>query len=617
MKTLRFGFVFVGLFWLALSISAQTVSSNLAPTQVPPLIQFSDVAIDEGGSSLSGVVSITFSLYNNPQGGEPLWTETQNNVALDATGHYSVELGITQPAGVPTTLFTSGEARWLGVRIAEQAAQPRVLLLSVPYALKAGDAATVGGLPPSAFVLAAPGTSSTTAAPTTFLGTTVSSADAPPAGDVTGSGTADYVPLWSSASNLGSSVLFQMGTGNTARIGINTTAPVSTLDVKGGATVGGLFSLPTAGTATAAKGANSQPINFTGSAFNSSSSAAVNQNFRWQVEPVGNDTATPSATLNLLFAEGSSAPAETGLNIAHNGVLTFAPAQTLPGPEVTGDLGDLNQIGNINATNTVSGGNAIFQSSVLAGTLNATGNLSAGGTLTASAATFTGNIVGGTITTTGAGSFGSIIETGNISSFGQGSFGTLYVPNAGNTEAGLLYNESGDATLALTNTITPSDDTFLTAFFNANGQDVFQVDTKGDTYAAGSKSAVVPLQNGELVELFSVESPEVWFEDFGSGRLAGGATTVSLDPRFTQTVNLPLGYHVFLTPKGDCKGLFVTGETKGGFEVRELSGGKSSVEFDYRIVAHRNGYEAKRLPTAKMAVAAKLNRAVAVVNKRK
>jgi len=35
--------------------------------------------------------------------------------------------------GVPTTLFTTGEARWLGVRIAEQAEQPRVLLVSVPY----------------------------------------------------------------------------------------------------------------------------------------------------------------------------------------------------------------------------------------------------------------------------------------------------------------------------------------------------------------------------------------------------------------------------------------------------------------------------------------------------
>ena len=130
--------------------------TTAANATVPPLIPFSNVATDEGGSSLSGVVNITFSLYSSQQGGEPLWTETQNNVQLDATGHYSVQLGVTKPNGVPTTLFTTGEARWLGVRIAEQAEQPRVLLLSVPYALKAGDAATIGGLPPSAFVLAAP-----------------------------------------------------------------------------------------------------------------------------------------------------------------------------------------------------------------------------------------------------------------------------------------------------------------------------------------------------------------------------------------------------------------------------------------------------------------------------
>ena len=116
----RIGCVVVGFLSLVLSLAAQTANSNSASAQVPPLIQFSNVATDQGGSSLSGVVSITFSLYAAQQGGEPLWTETQNNVQLDATGHYSVQLGITKPSGVPTTLFTSGEARWLGVQIAEQ-----------------------------------------------------------------------------------------------------------------------------------------------------------------------------------------------------------------------------------------------------------------------------------------------------------------------------------------------------------------------------------------------------------------------------------------------------------------------------------------------------------------
>lgn len=69
---------------------------------------------------------------------------------------------------------------------------------------------------------------------------------------------------------------------------------------------------------------------------------------------------------------------------------------------------------------------------------------------------------------------------------------------------------------------------------------------------------------------------------------------------FKQIVTLSTGYHVFVTPKRDCKGLFVANENANGFEVRELSGGQSSAEFDYRIVAHRKGYEKMRLPVAAM-----------------
>ena len=233
--------------------SAAQQSATAANATVPPLIPFSSVATDEGGNSLSGVVNITFSLYAAQQGGEPLWTETQNNIQLDPTGHYSVQLGITQPNGVPTTLFTTGEARWLGVRIAEQVEQPRVLLLSVPYALKAGDAATIGGLPPSAFVLAAPLSGSTTAAPLDASATTQNSAPPPAGGAVTGTGTVNFVPLWDTTSDILSSVLFQSGTGTTAKIGINTTTPATTLDVKGSGTIRGTLSLPATGTATATK----------------------------------------------------------------------------------------------------------------------------------------------------------------------------------------------------------------------------------------------------------------------------------------------------------------------------------------------------------------------------
>ncbi len=74
----------------------------------------------------------------------------------DGSGRYTVLLGSTKPEGLPAELFTTEQARWVGVQVSGQAEQPRVLLVSAPYALKAGDAETIGGLPPSAFVLAGP-----------------------------------------------------------------------------------------------------------------------------------------------------------------------------------------------------------------------------------------------------------------------------------------------------------------------------------------------------------------------------------------------------------------------------------------------------------------------------
>ena len=55
---------------------------------------------------------------------------------------------------LPVELFLSGEARWLDIAVEGVAPQPRRLLVSVPYALKAADAETIGGKPLSAFVLA-------------------------------------------------------------------------------------------------------------------------------------------------------------------------------------------------------------------------------------------------------------------------------------------------------------------------------------------------------------------------------------------------------------------------------------------------------------------------------
>jgi hypothetical protein len=106
----------------------------------------------------------------------------------------------------------------------------------------------------------------------------------------------------------------------------------------------------------------------------------------------------------------------------------------------------------------------------------------------------------------------------------------------------------------------------------------------------------VPVDGGSRkVALYAMEAPENWFEDFGSGQLSNGTARMELEPTFAQTVNTHLDYHVFLTPRGECEGLYVTDLTPTGFEVRELHHGSSSVAFDYRIVAKRKSYESIRL----------------------
>src|ERR1700691_2046257 len=138
-----------------LSLAQQPAAGPATAAIVPPLVKFSGVVTDLNRKPLSGTVGVTFALYKDQQGGAPLWLETQN-VQVDKSGHYSVMLGSTTSTGLPAEIFAGGEARWLGIQPQGQAEQPRVLLLSVPYALKAGDAQTLGGLPSSAFVLAAP-----------------------------------------------------------------------------------------------------------------------------------------------------------------------------------------------------------------------------------------------------------------------------------------------------------------------------------------------------------------------------------------------------------------------------------------------------------------------------
>ena len=124
---------------------------------VPHLIKFTGTLHDPAGAPRTGIAGVEFSIYAQETGGSPLWQEVQN-VRLDPQGRYAVLLGTSTSGGVPPGTFSAGESRWLGVQAVfpGEQEQSRVLLVSVPYAMKAGDAQTLGGLPASAFLQVPP-----------------------------------------------------------------------------------------------------------------------------------------------------------------------------------------------------------------------------------------------------------------------------------------------------------------------------------------------------------------------------------------------------------------------------------------------------------------------------
>jgi hypothetical protein len=682
---------------LLLLVSGPGAAQTPAGSALPRLVRFSGTAKDTGGGSVTGVTGITFALYAEQTGGAPLWSETQS-VQAGPDGRYTVLLGAAKSEGLPADLFTAEQAHWVGVSVDGQAEQPRILLVSAPYALKAGDAETLGGLPPSAFLMAAaPGPNGhaelSNASPAS------SSAVTPALG---GTGTADYLPLWTDSSgDLGNSAMFQSGSGSTAKIGINTTTPTTALDVEGGGTIRGPLSLPAIGEATATAGQNSQRLALAASAFNSATSNAVVQTFLWQAEPVGNDTPSFSASLNLLFADGRSEPTETGLSIASNGQIAFAAGQTYPG-SITGvtagtDLTGGGASGNITlnldttkvpqlaasntftanqtvdgkvtatsfagggagvtnvdasrlgglasgayaqlaANNTFSGQQTVNNTTTMTGTntsgvLQVTNTVTSGqgpaivGTTDSSAAAGIKGIVAAT-SGTEAGVVGSTSSTEGFGLYGKspnvgvyGSTNGSSILGAAHGSAGVWGDAGGDSPAGYAGVLGTADGNNAAFFvnnsqlettllvenqyglddtvtvFEADGSGFYtgcEIDGAGDLLCTGTVSDAVPA-GAQKVSVYATQSTENWLEDAGAGQLLNGSTRIDLDPTFAQTVNTGVAYHVFLTPKGDCKGLYIGGETAQGFEVHEMGGGHSNIAFDYRIMAKRNGYESVRL----------------------
>jgi hypothetical protein len=195
---------------------AQSAQAQTASTR---LLRFAGVLTDAAGAPLAGPQTVTFTIFDEADGGTALWTETLP-VSADERGRYAAHLGST--AALPQEVFRAEQARWVGTSV-QGREMPRAALVSVPYALKAADADTLGGKAASSFITTGKDGKLQRADGTLFES---------PAVD--GTGVAGQITKWTSSTTLGSSVISESATN---RVGFGLTDPT------GGGVVDSVFTI--------------------------------------------------------------------------------------------------------------------------------------------------------------------------------------------------------------------------------------------------------------------------------------------------------------------------------------------------------------------------------------
>lgn len=655
-------------------------------TSVPRLVKFSGVLADDSGKPLTGALGVTFSIYEEERGGAPIWMETQN-VYADNTGRYTVMLGSTKNEGIAAEVFASAQGRWLGVQAQSESERARTLLVSVPYALKAVDAETLGGLPVSAFALAAGPHSEVMppGAPVVPGAKAASPSAVQPA--LTGTGVANTIPLWTNTTTLGSSILYE-STGK--EIGVGTASPVAKLDVVTTGTVA------VEGTATATTGAtygvyggSSSSSGFgvwgqglAGSGPNFGVVGETNS-IDYGIGVLGTSPATSGAGMEgiasaasgttygvygtsastggvgvsgVATATSGGTAGVSGYTLSNSGAGVYGSSGATSGDTsgVTGYAASTSGNGlygsNVATTGVANGvsaytasnnGNGVYgQASAGSGNTSGVNGYSfstAGAGVSGYGTATSGNasgVVGFTYATSGYGVAGTNYATSGTnfglygavaSSFGIGVYGKGVTASAvglsksppaygppgvwGDSSTGFGVVGTSDYTNAVSaystatstaalyaeNDTTTNSTAIVIASYSPHYGGFCDIFANGNLQCSGSVGGHAYVSNSRELSLYGVQAAENWMEDAGSGQLQAGRAVIQLEAEYAQTVNAAVDYHVFLTPNGDCKGLFVSQKSPTSFEVRELGGGTANIAFDYRIMARRKGFEDIRL----------------------
>ncbi len=207
----------------------------------------------------------------------------------------------------------------------------------------------------------------------------------------------------------------------------------------------------------------------------------------------------------------------------------------------------------------------------------------------------------------GQGVYGTSTTTNGVEghSSGSGGSGVAGIQRGMSSNSGDgVYSESADTTnfYEAIEAKADSSNTYIFEGFNASTNGLCTIDYNAALACTGG--AVVKNvrtrhlnAGGQHVLAYASESASATIEDVGTARMTGDVANVTIDPAFASVIDRKW-YYVFVTPLGDTRGLYVSMKTPTAFQVREDGGGRSRVEFDYRIVAHPLDAKNDRLPPA-------------------
>ncbi len=547
------GFIMVGIVGIA--------------SAIPQLINYQGFLTDDAGVPVAdGNYSLTFRIWDAETGGTQLWSEDHSTVSV-TNGLFNVILGTYSPLTLP---FDTDY--WLGVQVEAEPELPRIRLTSVGYSYRADmadyalDADHAVYADTADYALAANVAhvdSASVAANAWRWANHPWGIEVPLAnwadtatyalgggGGVGGSGTANYVPLWTGATTLGDSRIQQNAY----------TTYITTLSTR-------------------------------------------TPNFSVYSDATSDDMGIFGSNLWGGTSDGSN---WGWTNFGHSGVVG---ANEEVGRYCAGVHGITFETSDDNAG--VVGTN--YDGSVWGGLAYRSGGLWYAGY-------FDGDVkVNGVVDATDVlnvlwldtGSYIHPKEADNFTIFDNSPsyIGLSYVGET-NTQAVTNWMNEGMNTRLNYRTGTTRYAGYFVTYGDSSGTDYgiyarsdgeyagyFSGDVfiAGDYTATGTKSATVEV-DGESRQLYSQESPEVWFEDFGEGELVNGRAHIELDPIFLKTVTIdtrhPMKVFVQLT-SGEPVPVVVTKGTTG-FDVK-VADATSNASFDYRVVTKRKGYEDVRL----------------------